>query len=363
MKLGHFEKLKPICPHCRRNSGLETPLKIGSVIKNEADLISQGILLCPEPQCQKEYPIIDGIPIIVDDLRTYVSQNILPVLWRTDLEPEIESLLGDCCGPSSAFSAHRQNLSSYTFDHYGDLDPGENGDAPAAPGSILKILQKSFELAAPTVQGPLLDIGCSVGRTTFELAARFDKPVLGVDLGFDMLRTASRVLQQGLVSYPRRRVGMAFDRHEFPVDLAGSDKVDFWACDATAPPFPAASFALVTSFNVIDCLQSPFDHLQSLEKILSPGAQAILTTPYDWSVNATPVESWLGGHSQRSEKNGASEIVLKSLLAGGDHPMALKGLRLVTEVSDLPWAVRLHDRSCMQYKAHLVVIESVTDNP
>ncbi len=46
MKLEHFEELKPICPHCRLNLSLEAPLKIGSVIKKEIDVITQGILLC-----------------------------------------------------------------------------------------------------------------------------------------------------------------------------------------------------------------------------------------------------------------------------------------------------------------------------
>jgi len=32
-----------------------------------------------------EYPIIDGLPIIVADLRNYVSQNIIPILSRNDL--------------------------------------------------------------------------------------------------------------------------------------------------------------------------------------------------------------------------------------------------------------------------------------
>ena len=359
MKLEHFESLNPICPHCRRNSNSESPLKIESVIKAEIGTISQGILLCSNLQCQKEYPIIDGIPIIVEDLRAYISQNILPVLWRPDLEPEMESLLGDCCGPASAFNAHRQNISTYAFDHYGDLDPGENGTAPAAPGGILHVTRESLNLATPPLPGPILDIGCSVGRASFELAARFDELVLGVDLGFDMLRVASRVLEKGVVSYPRRRVGMVYDRREFPAAMENSAKVDFWACDATALPFPDLSFSLATSFNVIDCLNSPLDHLQSLDRILATGGQAILSTPYDWSATATPIEAWMGGHSQRSEKNGDSATILKSLLAGGDHPMALQGLKVVKEIADLPWSVRLHDRSYMQYKSHLVVLESI----
>ncbi len=359
MKHTHFERIEPICPRCRRISEIETPLTIAAIHQAAADGITQGILQCSNLQCRSEYPIIDGIPVIVDDLRTCISQNILPVLWRTDLQPEIESLLGDCCGPASAFNAHRQNLSSYTFDHYGDLDPAEDGKSPAAPGCILAVARKGIDLAKPVVRGPVVDIGCSVGRTTFELATHFDELILGIDLGFDMLRTASQVLETGRVRYPRRRVGMAYDRREFQVNLAGASRVDFWCCDAAALPLPSESVSLATSFNVIDCVTAPYDHLQAIERTLAPGSRAILSTPYDWSATATPVEAWLGGHSQRSEKQGDSATVLKSLLAGGDHPLALAGLKLVAELPDLPWSVRLHDRSCMQYRAHLVVIEAV----
>lgn len=91
------------------------------------------MLICGNSQCQSEYPIIDGIPIIVADLRSYMTNNVLPVLGRNDLSACMESLVGDCLGPGSAFDAQRQHLSTYSFDHYGDLDPDETNAAKIRP--------------------------------------------------------------------------------------------------------------------------------------------------------------------------------------------------------------------------------------
>lgn len=303
-----------------------------------------------------EYPIIDGVPIIVADMRNYVSQNIIPILSRRDLSETIESLLGDCCGPGSAFDSYRQHLSTYTFDHYGDLDPAEPKDSPVLPGSVLELLKRGFSHIDERVNGPAIDLGCAVGRTSFELAKSVDDLILGVDLNFAMLKTAAAILHQGRVTYPRRRVGMVFDKREFAAPLESASKVDFWACDGTSLPFADESFSLAASLNVVDCVQSPYDHLKEVGRILKPNGGAIVSAPYDWNVNATPVEAWLGGHSQRSETQGASEITLRSLLAGGDHPYAIQELELVSESEAVPWNLRLHDRSFMNYLVHLLVM-------
>jgi SAM-dependent methyltransferase/uncharacterized protein YbaR (Trm112 family) len=351
LKRSHFEKLKPVCPRCRRDA----PLEMRAVLREEAGVILEGALACTDGECRCEYPVIDGVPVIVPDVRAYVAGNIQAITGRADLAEGTESLLGDCCGPDSGYDVLRQHLGTYAFDHYGDLDPAESGDSPAAPGSALRLLREGLAAAGPDVPtGAVIDAGCSVGRTSFALAEARDELVLGVDMNFAMLRLASRVLREGVVSYPRRRVGMVYDRREFPAAFAGAERVDFWACDATALPFPAGSFALATSLNLLDCVGSPHGHLASAARVLAPGGVAIFSTPYDWSAAATPAEAWLGGHSQRSELRGAGEPTLRALL-GGEHPGAVKGLELAAEREAVPWSVRVHERSVMQYRAHLVV--------
>lgn len=320
--------------------------------------MTEGILLCSHPQCLSEFPIIDGIPIIVSDLRNYISQNILPLLERHDLTATMESLLGDCFGPGSAFDSQRQHLSTYAFDHYADLDPEETATPPSIPGSVARLLKQGLQSLTGKKSGPIIDIGCAVGRSSFELAQEFDDLVLGVDINFSMLKVAASIMETGQITYPKRRVGITYDRREFslPADKKRTDKLDFWVCDATALPLASESFSLAVSLNLLDCVTSPYDHLKELARVLSSKSCGIIATPYDWSANATPVGSWLGGHSQRSPYQGASEAILRSLLAGGDHPNALAELALISE-QEIPWSLRLHDRSHMQYQVQMTMVQ------
>jgi SAM-dependent methyltransferase/uncharacterized protein YbaR (Trm112 family) len=354
MRRRHLEALRPLCPVCRAAGG-ENVLTLAAVLRDEDGFVVEGMLRCPNSSCQREYPILDGIPLLIANLRGYVAGAIDQLNARWDLDPVTESVLGDCCGPGSSYDVTRQHLSTYAWDHYGDLDPEEAGEP--RPGSVLRVLERGLELAADLPEGPILDLGCAVGRSTFALAGGGDCMVLGVDLSFPMLRVASEALRRGRVRYPRRRVGIVYDRREFPVSFQGSEEVDVWACDAADLPFPAGTFAAVVGLNVLDCVGSPNGLLASLPRLLKPGGKAILSTPYDWSAAATPLEAWLGGHSQRGEAAGAGEPVLRALLTPGAHPASIEELRIVAEDRDLPWRVRLHERSSVEYRVDLVVVE------
>jgi len=334
------------------------PLRLGSIHREEDAGIVEGVLLCSNAACQREFPILDGIPLLLPALRAYVRDNIFSLVSRDDLGAVSESLLGDGCGPGSPFDTVRQYVSSYAWDHWGDLDPKEPPGEPR-PGSIVRLLNAGLEAAGPLAAGPLLDVGCAVGRTTFALAEQSEELVLGIDLNFALLRVAAQVLRRGRVQYPRRRVGLVYDRREFPVQLARAELVDFWACDATALPFAAGTFSGGSCLNVLDSVAAPADLLRSLGRGLTPGGKAVLACPYDWTASVTPVETWLGGHSQRGPDGGASEPVLRALLTPGGHPWASERLRLVREIDRVPWHVRLHERAAMLYQVHLAVAECV----
>ncbi len=357
MKLRHFETLKPICPFCLSNSSKESLLSLRTVNRETKGDVFEGVLVCSDKGCQSEYPIIDGIPIILPDLKSYISQFIFPIMMRNDLGETVESLLGDCCGPGAALDVHRQHLSSYVHGHYGDLDPLEDKQDDAIPGGIATLFRTGMELIGEIPQGPMIDIGCSAGRSTFALAEQRNDLVLGVDLNFSMLKTALDVLNTGSISYPRRRVGMVFDRREFCVNFKNRDCVDFWVCDALALPFSSRSFSLASSLNLIDCVSSPHAHLESIERILLDNGKVMIASPYDWSSSATSVESWIGGHSQRSDNQGRSEAHIKDLFKDGNNPARINGLKLIAEKDSEPWTVRLHERSVMKYQVHLLAAE------
>jgi SAM-dependent methyltransferase/uncharacterized protein YbaR (Trm112 family) len=367
LRLGHFEALKPVCPRCRTERQVIAPLTLATVVKQKDDHVIEGVLHCTDLACQMEYPIIDGIPIIVPYIRKYLSDNLYHIHARDDLSETIESIIGDGVGPGTFLDATRQHLSSYTWDHYHDLNPEKSPDEfpieiPTG-SSIVNCLQAGLQLignnTSLNINSPVIDIGCSVGRTTFELAERFQTLTLGVDINFSMLRVAHKILRDGAVQYPLKRIGIVYDRQEFNIQFKNSQLLDFWACDALALPFTDASFDMASGFNVFDSVTSPRDLLASIGNALKPGGHALLATPYDWSPAATPVETWIGGHSQRGPDRGSAEPLLRKLLTPNSHPQSIPNLKICAEINNHPWAVRTHARSVTVYNTHIVALSSI----
>ncbi len=361
MRRGHFEALRPVCPRCRAGRQLDAPLILASVEREEGDIVVEGVLHCSDPSCHLEYPIIDGLPFLVPDPRAFIADNLASIAARDDLSAVIESILGDAAGPGTAFDAMRQHLGIYGWDGYAELDPEEPEPPPggARPGAVRRCLDRGLELLDRPPAPPALDLGCAVGRSSFVLAEHLARNggglVLGVDLNVAMLRLAQRVLRSGEVSYPRRRVGIVYDRRRFPARFAGAEQVDFWLCDALALPFAAGGFGLAAALNLLDCTSSPRDLLAALRTQLAPGGAAVLASPYDWSTAATPIQCWIGGHSQRGPTRGASEPFLRTLLTAGAHPFSIDGLQILAEDERFPWQARMHERSTVAYATHLVV--------
>src|SRR5947209_18303528 len=101
MRREHFDRLRPICPTCRAAGRGALPLALGTLVEVAADDILEGVLLCVEPTCQREHPIVDGIAIVVPDLQSWAAHQLDAVMRRQDLSSFTESLLGDAAGPGS----------------------------------------------------------------------------------------------------------------------------------------------------------------------------------------------------------------------------------------------------------------------
>lgn len=341
--------------------GEEHLLTLASIRARQKDRILEGSLHCSNADCRIEYPIIDGIPLLFPDLRGYVADNLGSITARADLSAESESILGDCLGPNSAFDIIRQHLSSYAWDNYGDLDPAEAATGLVAPNGVGRCLHAALEQIETRLDQPILDIGCALGRSSFELAASTSQLVLGIDTNFPMLKLAQCILAERKLSYPRRRIGIVYDRREFEINLPAMDQVDFWACSGMSLPFRANSFGLAAGLQVLDSVGSPLGLLSAIADVLLPGGSTVLATPYDWSPAVTPVEAWIGGHSQRSATLGSAEPLLRALLTPGAHPQSIDGLSLRAEIAHCPWHTRIHDRSTVLYDTHIVVAEALSN--
>ena len=350
MRREHLDRLRPVCPTCRAAGRSPAALELGAVSRtgNEPDEVREGVLVCTDSACQREHPLIDGIPIVVADLQSWASHQLDAVLWRDDLSPFIESLLGDAAGPGSVFERERSTLSAYGRVHWGDFDCDEPLLRESSLASLVDTALALLEPKRPA-HGMWIDLGCAVGRATMELALRTDELAVGTDLSFSMLRVAERARRESHVVVPLRRLGLVFDRRDIEVPQMPAERMGFWCCDVGNLPFADATFDGALSLNVLDCVPSPLQHLLEMGRVLAGGAPALASAPYDWSANATPVAQWLGGHSQRGEAHGSSVAELRRVLAVVDT-----GLAIEAERDRVPWRVYVNERASMDYAVHLL---------
>ncbi len=355
MRRGHFEAFRPVCPLCLAAGRHAAPLVIAEIFAEAGGDIEAAILHCPAAGCRQEYPVIDGVPVIVADMASVLAQRGAELLLRHDLPAPLESLVGDALGQESWLDAARQVASTYGWDSYAAFDPAERAqEGGPVPGAAARCMNRLIDFIGQPPGGLALDLGCSGGGSSFALAARApDALVLGIDINPGLLRLARRAMR-GVVAYPRRRIGLVYDRRCFTVDLAGAARVDFWMCDAAALPFPESTASLTAALNVLDCVPAPSALLSELARVTRAGGHMLLASPYDWSVRATPVQHWVGGHSQRADHEGAAESFLRTLLTPGAHPHSVAGVDMIGEVARWPWQTRLHDRSHVTYATHLV---------
>lgn len=345
MRLGHYEAFRPVCVRCRISGAGDHRIELRAERRDEVRVL-EGMLTCPA--CKYEYPIFDGIPLLVADVRDHVSRQLGELRARDDLSPFAESMLGDCAGPDSELGRDRMYLASYGRAHWADHDRAQPGEATLVP-----VLDAALALAGE-VRGRWLDLGCAMGRGTFTLAARTGEPALGLDMNLAMLKAARRIVVAGKLRHAIRQVGVVYDQRDEAIDPAGRALADFWYADATALPFAADAVDGALSLNLLDSVASPLGHLTELGRALAPAGRAVIATPYDWTGAVTPLEAWLGGHSQRGGVRGSSAATVRHILTVTPRPEGSPALALDTERDDVPWTLDIHERARITYTLHMM---------
>lgn len=217
--------------------------------------------------------------------------------------------------------------SQYIEFHYGS----EYFGVPNFPKALADL---AGEVAGRGPHRSALDLGCAVGRASFELARHFDH-VTGVDF-------SARFIDQGVVlargdtlRYTIIDEGELVDYRAVKLaelgleDVAG--KVAFSQGDACnlKPQFTGYDFILAA--NLIDRLYDPAKFLHAVHERLNLGGILMLASPYTWLVEHTPRDKWLGGFKKDGE-SWFTRAALEQLL--GAHFEALGAPR------DVPFVIR-----------------------
>lgn len=345
------------CPRCRSPGpyeGRAGALKLESVLHKADGHLMEGFLACTDPRCGARYPIIDGLPVVLKNPAAWWPHQS----FSRGLGPFATTQMADFCRGlqhQSTQDLERACLKSvYLEAHYGDdaQDAGHEG-----PGALdnTAFWQTARKLAAATATSRdqiALDMGCSAGRFTFELA-RQRKLAVGVDLNFDLLRCALEIQRQGRMDYQRRIHGRRFQAAR--AGFEGPDNVVFMVADAMDPPFAARAFDLVAGLNIIDNVPVPLTLLGQMDALLGPGGRLVLGSPYEWNTANTEFGEWL-----ESADMDSAEMVVK-ILTGRLFPQTGMSYAIQAEHEAVPWVLRQHDRLTSLFRVHMVAAEK--NNP
>lgn len=185
----------------------------------------------------------------------------------------------------------------YCDAHYGP----EHFGVPNFPRACAEIC---LELTRGRSRGHALDLGCAVGRASFELARGFDQ-VTGLDFSSRFFRLAARMQEEGGLRYALPEEGEVVSYHELELEDLGlkevRERVSFFQADACNLPDKFTGYDLVLAANLIDRLYSPRRFLAAIRERLNPGGLLVIASPYTWLEEYTKKDEWLGGYREAGE--------------------------------------------------------------
>jgi putative 4-mercaptohistidine N1-methyltranferase len=227
-------------------------------------------------------------------------------------------------------------LHEYLLFHYGRAEevlPWSEGPQ-AALDYPARCVTECLDATALPRNARALDIGCAVGRATFELA-RFCREVIGIDYSERFIEAARSLAADGVIGYLRADEGMLTTSLEARVpEGVNRAGVRFQHGDAHALPSELGVFDVVLAANLIDRLEKPRHFLSQLSRLVKSGGQLIITSPYTWLLEYTPLDEWIGGCTA----NGKERNTLDGLKE------ALSGEFTLVTTKDLPFLIREHAR-------------------
>lgn len=299
MKKWLLEEL--ICPECLC-AGSDREIALTADIRQETDEeILEGGLLCPE--CGRRYDIHEGIAIVV-------PEKTLPITRHT------------------AGYGSRSMLSAYLWSHYSEFFNGP--DATDA--------YKKWAAAFAIQDGWALDIGCSVGRLTFELTKTHDRAV-GIDTSLSFVRAARKLAAQKHIAFDLIMEGEITETRSSDLDPDFDLKsAEFIVADAMALPFRSNRFAMACSVNILEKVPDPSSHLAEANRVMNKdNARFLFSDPFSWDETVSHPVLWLGGKTEGPYKGYGMDNICRLLRDGSG--VFSPGFGII-ETGEVLWKIR-----------------------
>ena len=259
--------------------------------------IEEGILQCEK--CGLEFPIIEKIPILWDDLSQYLSSR--------------KTLGGKLYGLARTVKLKKFLRSSiskplYVYDDRTALEERWTTIYDNSKRSkFYSVLKKNIDSIEKSHL--VVEYGCSVGIMTSFLAESHEM-VFGIDRSFAALRNAKQLYRSNL---------------------------DYFVSDILSPVFGILKFDLVVALNILELVE-PVELLNHVSKQISSG-HFVITDPYDFDRGTNTV------------KNPLCETTLRENLENLGFDILPKTMT----PSNIPWNLNLNPRATLNYEVDLVI--------
>jgi len=205
--------------------------------------------------------------------------------------------------------------------------------------SVVNLIDRTVELMNQFAPRRLraLDLGCAVGRSTFELARTFDS-VVGLDYSDAFIDAAEHLRQQRSMEYKRWDTGAHHTRLKASIDeRIDRERIGFVQGDAAnlagAPMVQNnEQYDAILLSNLMCRLSAPAHCLQQFtesDRYLKSGGILVISSPNTWMAQYTDPVNFLDGADSA-----------ETLAALGE---CLPGFELLHE-EDLPFMIREHRR-------------------
>ncbi|KAG2489957.1 hypothetical protein HYH03_011587 [Edaphochlamys debaryana] len=248
-------------------------------------------------------------------------------------------------------------LAQYLTFHFGPVDrvypdlASETGLLAAGidfPRKLAETLTAAAERCGALAggSGRALDLGCAVGRSSFELARRFGE-VVGVDISKTFIEVAGKLRDNGRLDYEAALEGAITERltAQMPEGIEAS-RCRFLQGDACNLPPSLGQFDAVLAANLLCRVPEPAACIAQIKACLRPGGVALLTSPFSWLEQYTDQANWVGGNYKDGLPNRSADA-LKALLAPDFE---------VLEEGSMPLVIREHARKYQFITAHKLVL-------
>ncbi len=188
-------------------------------------------------------------------------------------------------------------VAQYCDAHFG---PGKFG-VQNFPVQLVKICMQTM---GDRPRNRALDLGCAVGRASFELAKHFEQ-VSAIDFSARFIRIAYQLQEKDVMHYQLVEEGEIVSFHEKRLSDYGlaeaSKKVEFFQGDAHNLKPQFTGYDLVLAANLLDRLYDPAHFLTTIHQRLNPGGLLVIASPYTWLEAFTKKTHWIGGLRRSGE--------------------------------------------------------------